>query len=325
MRASQARTARLPDDAPTARRGRPTREQPATAVAPGTLPHEPGEAPLVLERYRLKRRLGAGAFGTVWLATDERLERSVAVKILPRERVAGGRFEREARVAARLSHPGIVTLYEASVDDEGAYLVSELVRGRTLDALLRDGRLSDRDIVLIGLALCDALAHAHDEGVVHRDVKPSNVLVPARPATPAQCAKLTDFGVARVVGAATLTQAGDVIGTLAYMAPEQAEGMEAGAPADLYALAVVLYEALSGVNPVLLLPERSRRLGAHVPPLRRQRRDLPRALGGRDRHRAAAQAARARAGGRPTGCADRGAPRRRRRAGRRRRPAARAH
>ena len=279
MRASQARTARLPEGEATARAGRAAPDPQDTAVVPGTLAHQPSEAPLVLDRYRLKRRLGAGAFGTVWLATDERLERSVAVKILPRERVAGGRFEREARVAARLSHPGIVTLYEASVDDEGAYLVSELVRGRTLDALLRDGRLSDHDIVLIGLALCDALAHAHDEGVVHRDVKPSNVLVPARPATPAQCAKLTDFGVAHVVGADTLTMAGDVIGTLAYMAPEQAEGMEVGAPADLYALAVVLYEALSGVNPVLLLPARTRRLGAHLPPLRRQRRDLPRALG----------------------------------------------
>jgi tRNA A-37 threonylcarbamoyl transferase component Bud32 len=269
----------LADDAATVRRAPSSPGTEPTAAAPGATAAAADDAPLVLDRYRLKRRLGAGAFGTVWLATDERLERSVAVKILPRERVAGGRFEREARVAARLSPPGIVTLYEASVDDEGAYLVSELVRGRTLDALLRDGRLSDRDIVLIGLALCDALAHAHDEGVVHRDVKPSNVLVPARPATPAQCAKLTDFGVARVVGADTLTMAGDVIGTLAYMAPEQAEGMEVGTPADLYALAVVLYEALSGVNPVLLLPARSRRLGAHVPPLRRQRRDLPRALG----------------------------------------------
>ena len=160
--------------------------------------------PLVLDRYRLHRRLGAGAFGTVWLARDERLEREVAVKILPRERVMGGRFEREARAAARLSHPGIVTLYEAAVDDDGAYLVSELVRGATLDQLLDEGRLSDRDIVAIGVALCDALAHAHAQGVVHRDVKPSNVLVPEQPSTPAQLAKLTDFGVARVVGGDSL-------------------------------------------------------------------------------------------------------------------------
>ena len=114
-------------------------------------------APIVLDRYRLRRRLGTGGFATVWLARDERLDRDVAIKILPRERVVGGRFEREARAAARLAHPGIVTLYEAAVDDEGAYLVSELVHGSTLDRLLAEGRLSDRDVVQIGIALCDAL------------------------------------------------------------------------------------------------------------------------------------------------------------------------
>jgi hypothetical protein len=280
MRASQARTARSPEDgrsatAPTARRATATEKADTTETtgAPAV--------PVVLDRYRLERRLGSGAFGTVWRARDERLERPVAVKILPRERVQGGRFEREARVAARLAHPGIVTLYEAAVDDDGAYLVSELIRGHTLDQLLADGRLSDRDIVAIGIALCDALAHAHDQGVVHRDVKPANVLIPSRPATVAQIAKLTDFGVASVLGGDTLTMTGDVIGTLAYMPPEQADGLEVGPPADLYSLALVLYEALTGVNPVLLTPAaaRGRRLGAHLPPLRRQRRDLPRALG----------------------------------------------
>ncbi|MFZ1996158.1 MAG: serine/threonine-protein kinase, partial [Solirubrobacteraceae bacterium] len=222
-------------------------------------------APVVLDRYRLQRGLGAGAFGTVWMARDERLERDVAVKILPRERVMGGRFEREARAAARLSHPAIVTLYEAAVDDEGAYLVSELVRGATLDALLQQGQLSDHDIVAIALALCDALQHAHDQGVVHRDVKPSNVLVPEAPPSPDHMAKLTDFGIARVVGGDALTHTGDVLGTLAYMAPEQAEGLEVGPPADLYSLALVIYEALSGVNPVASTrPGRaSRRLGMH--------------------------------------------------------------
>ena len=232
---------------------------------------------MVLDRYRLTKRLGSGAFGTVWSARDERLDRDVAVKVLPREHVIHARFEREARAAARLQHPAIVTLYEAAVDDEGAYLVSELVRGRTLDALLEQGKLSDREILEVGVALCDALTHAHAQGVIHRDVKPSNVLVPTRSSGSGDRAKLTDFGVAHVIGGATLTHTGDIIGTLAYMAPEQAGGNEVGPEADLYSLALVLYEALTGVNPQ---EERRhwRRTTTFVPPLRRQRRDLSRRL-----------------------------------------------
>ncbi len=268
MSASQLPTARVStvDRRPTTpRRQRPTAEQ----------------SPLVLERYRLRRRLGSGAFATVWLAHDERLEREVAVKILAPQRIVTGRFEREARAAARLVHPAVVTLYEAEADEEGAYLVSELVRGSTLDQLLNAGLLSDRDIIAIGMTLCDALAYAHSQGVVHRDVKPSNVLIPDAPASPSQVAKLTDFGVARLVGGDSLTRTGDVVGTAAYMAPEQAEGLEVGPPADLYALAVVMYEALTGLNPVRAgtAAQRARRLGAYLAPLRRQRRDLPRELG----------------------------------------------
>jgi serine/threonine protein kinase len=247
--------------------------------APGTVRRRPGaEGPIVLGRYRLLRRLGSGAFATVWAARDERLERDVAVKILDRERILPGRFEREARAAARLQHPAIVTLYEAAVDDDGACLVSELVRGATLEALALKGSLSDRAILEVGLALCGALEHAHAAGVVHRDVKPSNILVPRRPHGPEQAAKLTDFGVAQLVGGDSLTRTGEVIGTAAYMAPEQAEGREAGPAADLYALALVLYEALAGVNPATAVPHGARRLAAHLPPLRRQRRDLPREL-----------------------------------------------
>ena len=239
------------------------------------------DGPVVLDRYHLRRRLGTGGFATVWRARDERLDRDVAIKILPRERVIGGRFEREARAAARLAHPGIVTLYEAAVDDEGAYLVSELVHGKTLDRLLAEGRLSDRDVVQIGIALCDALSHAHAHGVIHRDVKPSNVLIPTRPTSSAGLARLTDFGVARVLGGDSLTMTGDVIGTAAYMAPEQAQGLPAGASADLFSLALVLYEGLTGVNPVRsgAGSASGRRLGMHLPPLRRQRRELPRELG----------------------------------------------
>ena len=217
----------------------------------------------------------------MWLARDERLDRDVAVKIVARDRVSVGRFEREGKAAAQLAHPAIVTLYEAAIDDEGAYLVSELVRGATLGELLEHGRLSDRDVVAIGIALCDALAHAHAHGVVHRDIKPSNVLVPEQPSTQAELAKLTDFGVARVIGDERLTLTGDVVGTAAYMAPEQAAGRIAGAPADLYSLALVLYEALTGHNPIATwtATQRARRLRTHMPPLRRQRRDLPRELG----------------------------------------------
>ena len=252
-------------------------EEPTRRSRPGGR----SDAPVVLDRYRLHRRLGTGGFATVWLARDERLDRDVAIKILPRERVVGGRFEREARAAARLAHPGIVTLYEAAVDDEGAYLVSELVHGATLDRLLADGQLSDRDVVQIGIALCDALAHAHMHGVIHRDVKPSNVLIPERPTSPAGLARLTDFGVARVAGGDSLTMTGDVIGTASYMAPEQAQGLPAGASADLFSLALVLYEGLTGVNPVRtgVAGHSARRMGMHLPPLRRQRRELPRELG----------------------------------------------
>lgn len=236
---------------------------------------------LVLDRYRLLSPLGAGAFATVWLAVDERLERQVAIKVIPQRRVIGARFEREAWSAARLCHPGIVTLYEATADSNAAYLVSELVRGSTLEGALAEGSLSDRAIVAIGMALCDALSYAHREGIIHRDVKPSNILIPDDPPDPAPPAKLTDFGVAHAIGGDSLTATGDVVGTAAYMAPEQAAGREVRPAADLYALALVLYECLTGVNPLAAAGNgrRATRLGMYLPPLRRQRRDLPRELG----------------------------------------------
>jgi len=137
--------------------------------------------------------------------------------------------------------------------------------------------LSDRDVLRIGAALCDALEHAHTRGVVHRDVKPANIMIPEQPSGEAGIAKLTDFGVAAITGDEALTRTGDVVGTLAYMAPEQAEGHAADGPADLYALALVLYEALSGVNPVRApgAAATARRVGTRLPPLARLRRDLP--------------------------------------------------
>ncbi|HET9073453.1 MAG TPA: serine/threonine-protein kinase [Solirubrobacteraceae bacterium] len=244
----------------------------------------PGED-LLLGRYRVGRRLGSGGFATVYAARDERLDRPVAVKVLPRERVIHSRFAREARAAARLHHPHIVTLFEAAVDDDGAYLVSELVKGTTLAGALELGELSDRDILEVAIALAEALEHAHANDVVHRDVKPQNVLIPNRrgrdDAGGLSPAKLTDFGVAQVVGGDALTRTGDVVGTAAYMSPEQAEGASTGPETDLYSLALLTYEALTGVNPVveLIRRGRGRRLGTYLPPLRRQRADLPRRLG----------------------------------------------
>jgi hypothetical protein len=240
------------------------------------LPGAPGPR-LILGRYRLERRLGAGGFGVVWLAWDEKLEREVAVKAIPLENGGGERVEREARAAARLNHPGIVGIYELAHDEHDVYLVSELVRGRTLAELLRAGAVADRDVARIGMALCDALDHAHARGVIHRDVKPQNVMVVADPAAGAGFAKLADFGVAHVASGESLTRTGDVVGTLAYMAPEQAEGARATPASDVYSLALTLYEAWTGSNPVRAggPAATARRLGRPLPSLAAARRDLP--------------------------------------------------
>ncbi len=164
------------------------------------LPVEVG-AELVLGRYRLGPRLGAGGFGTVYAATDERLQRPVAVKVIPSAPSRDPeRGRREALAAGRLDHPGVVAVYDAGEDSRARYLVSELVYGRTVDELSAEGVLSDRDVLRIGLALCGALGHAHGRGVVHRDVKPQNVMVPDAPRSAAGVAKLTDFGIAHLAG-----------------------------------------------------------------------------------------------------------------------------
>jgi eukaryotic-like serine/threonine-protein kinase len=240
---------------------------------------EPTQDDRVLGRYQLERRIGAGGYGVVWKGWDERLERDVAVKVIAIEGEgrATQRAEREGRVAARLNHPGIVQLYELGTDDDAVYLVSELVRGRTFAELLSGGALSDRDVARIGIVLCDALAHAHAKGVIHRDVKPHNVMVVAEPAAGAGFAKLTDFGVAHVADNDALTRTGDVVGTLAYMAPEQAEGQRVTTAVDVYALALTLYEGWTGHNPVKgrAPAATARNLGRPLPSLARQRRDLP--------------------------------------------------
>ena len=233
---------------------------------------------LVLDRFLIERRIGSGGFGTVYEAWDGRLERPVAVKAIDPGGSAGcDRVLREAQAAARLNHPGIVTLYEMGEEDGSALLVTELVDGATLDQLNRDGELSDREIGEIGADLCEALDHAHSRSVVHRDIKPQNVLVTDDNGTRA---KLMDFGVARITDAAALTAPGDIVGTLAYMAPEQAEGREAGPEADVYSLALMLYECWAGENPHRRSTPAAtaRAIGGRARPLRRVRPDLPREL-----------------------------------------------
>ena len=236
-----------------------------------------GHADLVLGRYRLGRRIGAGGFGSVHEAIDERLERWVAVKVIPAEGTAPERARREALAAGRLDHPGIVAIYDAGEEPGARYLVSELVDGQTLAALEAEGALTDRDVLRIGLSLADALEHAHERGVVHRDLKPQNVLVPDKPRSWRGAAKLADFGIASLAGDDPLTMTGDVVGTLAYMAPEQAAGKRVDERADLYSLSLVLYEALSGKNPVRkATPAQTvKAVGTALPSLARARKDLP--------------------------------------------------
>jgi tRNA A-37 threonylcarbamoyl transferase component Bud32 len=239
---------------------------------------QPGvTAELVMERFRLLERIGSGGMGVVYRAFDERLQREVAVKEI--ERARPERVLREAQAAARLNHPAIATLYELGEREGRAVLVSELVQGGTLDELARNGELTDRDVAQAGADLAEALAHAHERGVVHRDVKPQNVMV--RPAgSGGRRAKLMDFGIASVAGAPTLTATGEVVGTLAYMAPEQAEGEAVGPPADVYSLALTLYEAWTGSNPVAgaTPAQTARRIGLPVPSLAEYRPDLPEGL-----------------------------------------------
>jgi serine/threonine protein kinase len=232
---------------------------------------------LVLDRFLIERRIGSGGFGVVYEAWDGRLERPVAVKAIE-QRGSGGdeRVLREAQAAARLNHPGIVTLYEMGEEDGNALLVSELVEGSTLACLAGEDVLSDREIGEIGADICEALDHAHSRGVIHRDIKPQNVqVVDGQPR-----AKLMDFGIASITDAAGLTATGDVIGTLAYMSPEQAEGLEAGPEADVYSLALTLYECWSGENPHRRgnAVATVRSIGRRARSLHRLRPDLPREL-----------------------------------------------
>jgi serine/threonine protein kinase/tetratricopeptide (TPR) repeat protein len=192
---------------------------------------------LVLGRFRILERIGSGGMGTVYRALDERLRREVAVKEIPARN--SDRVVREAKAAARLNHPAVVALYEFGIEGDSAILVSELAAGDPLDHLVSVGGLTDRDVAEAGLDVCEALAHAHDRGVIHRDVKPANLMIDGD-----GMLRILDFGIARVADS-SMTQDGRIMGTPNYMSPEQVEGRPVDRRSDIFAVGLVLYELLS--------------------------------------------------------------------------------
>ncbi len=195
-------------------------------------------------RYELRERLGSGAMSEVWLADDRKLERSVALKLLA-PHADNRRFEREARAAAALSHPNIARIYEYGEAEGRPYMALEFLPGGTLEERLRGGRpLPDQETERIARQLAAGLAHAHAHGLIHRDLKPANILFDEEGR-----AKIADFGIARLEGIDTLTEAGTVMGTAAYISPEQAAGETASAASDVYSYGVVLFRLLTGRLP----------------------------------------------------------------------------
>ena len=197
-----------------------------------------------LLHYEITAELGAGAMGRVYLARDAHTGRHVALKFLPAagaDAAARERLRREAGAAARLSHLGIVTLYSLEEAEGELFLVQEYIEGESLAARLRRGALGPAEVARLARELAAALAHAHAHGVLHRDLKPENVLIAADAHF-----KIADFGIARIEGAPTLTEAGTAVGSLSYMAPERMSGARGDARADLFGLGAVLYEAMSG-------------------------------------------------------------------------------
>jgi len=214
-----------------------------------------------LGHYRVLQKLGEGGMGVVYKAHDEQLDRDVAIKVLPaasfRDEQARARLLREARAAAALNHPNICTIHEVGEAEGQAYIAMELVQGEPLSARLARGPLLPDEVLRYGLQLADALAHAHERNIIHRDLKSANVII-----TPEGRAKVLDFGLAKRMIAeelaeaatqshdeATLTRPGAVVGTLAYMAPEQLRGQVADARSDIWALGVVLHEMAAGGRP----------------------------------------------------------------------------
>ena len=209
------------------------------------------EGDVIAGRYQLEGRLGFGGMSTVHLAFDMRLERRVAVKLLAEHLAEDptfvSRFQREAQAAARLVHPNIVQIFDSGLDEHSGrhFIVMEHIEGQSCAEILRDdGWVPVEEAVAIVEQACEGLHYAHRHGVVHRDVKPGNLLRSREGEV-----KLADFGIAKATEQSSITQVGSVLGTAAYLAPEQARGEEAGPRADLYALGVVAYQLISGRLP----------------------------------------------------------------------------
>jgi serine/threonine protein kinase len=200
-------------------------------------------------RYALGGLLGAGGMGQVYRVRDRVLERTVAVKVLSpaatQDLALVARFDREARAAAALHHPNIVTVFDSGTHGDLHYLVMEYVDGQSLAGLLRqEGVLEPRRAAEVGCQVCQALAAAHAGGLVHRDITPGNVLVDQE-----GLVKVADFGIAKLTAATTMTGDGMLLGTAAYLAPEQAQGRPVDGRSDLYGLGCVLYELVTGAPP----------------------------------------------------------------------------
>nr|WP_219818214.1 serine/threonine-protein kinase [Clavibacter michiganensis] len=207
------------------------------------------EGSLLGARYRLESRVGAGGMGVVYRATDEKLGRTVAIKLFRDSEAAGlQRKTSETRLLASLNHPSLVTLYDALIDGDGeAYLVMEFVDGPTLRSRISDGPVAPVDAARMARELGEALHVVHQAGIVHRDIKPANVLLRRSPVVGEEfTATLADFGIAHLVGSSRLTTPGTLLGTAAYLSPEQVRGSEPAPSSDIYALGLVLLESLTG-------------------------------------------------------------------------------
>ena len=238
----------------------------AARAAPGSL---------VLNRYLPVRPLGSGGSGSVWLAREVETGVEVALKIVPREGTAGSRAEREAATAARLRHPRCLRAHALARDAGHVYIVYEYVHGCTLREAMREGKISDAAAIESAAQILEGLAHAHAHGIVHRDVKPANVLLEAGKGI---SVKLFDFGLALMREEEGLTAAGDIPGTLAYISPERLRCEPAGPAADIWAVGVLLWEALAGFHPFWggTLVDTAKAIEKGAPTLREQRPDLPR-------------------------------------------------